>query len=54
VRLVGSGQTNLFASVSGGINALFGPVHGGANEAVPATLQRTHARTPTTTTWMRS
>jgi citrate synthase len=32
--LVGSAQANLFASVSSGINALFGPLHGGANEAV--------------------
>ncbi len=34
VRLVGSSQANLFASVSAGINALFGPLHGGANQAV--------------------
>jgi len=34
VRLVGSTEANLFASVSSGINALFGPLHGGANEAV--------------------
>ena len=34
VRLVGSSQANLFASISSGINALFGPLHGGANEAV--------------------
>ena len=34
VRLVGSTQANLFASVSAGINALSGPLHGGANEAV--------------------
>ncbi|ALV46180.1 citrate synthase [Arthrobacter alpinus] len=34
VRLVGSANANLFASVSAGINALFGPLHGGANEAV--------------------
>ncbi|PXA70937.1 citrate synthase [Cryobacterium arcticum] len=34
VRLVGSTEANLFASVSGGINALSGPLHGGANEAV--------------------
>ncbi|WP_100344839.1 citrate synthase [Compostimonas suwonensis] len=34
VRLVGSTEANLFASVSAGINALFGPLHGGANEAV--------------------
>jgi citrate synthase len=38
VRLVGSTEANLFASVSSGINALFGPLHGGANEAVLAML----------------
>jgi citrate synthase len=34
VRLVGSSQANLYASVSAGINALSGPLHGGANAAV--------------------
>ena len=34
VRLVGSSHANLFASVSAGVNALFGPLHGGANQAV--------------------
>ncbi|MBF4573987.1 citrate synthase [Herbiconiux sp. VKM Ac-1786] len=34
VRLVGSTEANMFASISAGINALFGPLHGGANEAV--------------------
>ncbi|MDM4764220.1 citrate synthase [Galbitalea sp. SE-J8] len=34
VRLVGSTEANIFASISAGINALFGPLHGGANEAV--------------------
>ncbi|GAB3283230.1 citrate synthase [Parasphingorhabdus pacifica] len=34
VRMVGSSEANLFASVSAGINALFGPLHGGANSAV--------------------
>src|SRR3954468_11417889 len=34
VRLVGSSQANLFASVSAGIMALWGPLHGGANQAV--------------------
>jgi citrate synthase len=34
VRLVGSAQANLYASVSAGINALSGPLHGGANAAV--------------------
>ncbi|UPO75692.1 MULTISPECIES: citrate synthase [Arthrobacter] len=34
VRLVGSSNANMFASISAGISALFGPLHGGANEAV--------------------
>lgn len=34
VRLVGSSHANMFASISAGINALFGPLHGGANQAV--------------------
>ncbi|MEV0947806.1 citrate synthase [Rhodococcus sp. NPDC049939] len=34
VRLVGSSDANLFTSISGGINALWGPLHGGANQAV--------------------
>ncbi|GAA2026322.1 citrate synthase [Yaniella flava] len=34
VRLVGSSHANIFGSISAGINALFGPLHGGANEAV--------------------
>ncbi len=40
VRLVGSSQANLFASVSAGVNALFGPLHGGANEAVLEMLKQ--------------
>jgi citrate synthase len=40
VRLVGSTDANMFASVSAGINALFGPLHGGANEAVLAMLRQ--------------
>jgi citrate synthase len=43
VRLVGSAQANLFASVSAGINALSGPLHGGANEAVLQMLQHIRA-----------
>ena len=38
VRMVGSTEANLFASVSAGINALSGPLHGGANEAVLSML----------------
>ncbi|HET8586997.1 MAG TPA: citrate synthase [Candidatus Limnocylindria bacterium] len=40
VRLVGSAHTNLYASISAGIAALWGPLHGGANEAVIRTLER--------------
>jgi citrate synthase len=43
VRLVGSSNANLFASVSAGINALFGPAHGGANEAVLKMLRQIQA-----------
>ena len=42
VRMVGSAHANLFASVSAGINALFGPLHGGANQAVLEMLQQIH------------
>jgi citrate synthase len=42
VRLVGSSHANLFASVSAGINALFGPLHGGANQAVLEMLGDIH------------
>ena len=40
VRMVGSSDANLFASISAGICALWGPLHGGANEAVVAMLER--------------
>ena len=43
VRMVGSAHTNLFASVSAGINALFGPLHGGANAAVLDMLESIRA-----------
>jgi citrate synthase len=39
VRLAGSSNANLFASISAGINALFGPLHGGANQAVLEMLE---------------
>ncbi len=38
VRMVGSADSNLFASISAGICALWGPLHGGANEAVVSML----------------
>ncbi len=40
VRMVGSSDANLFASISAGICALWGPLHGGANEAVVTMLER--------------
>jgi len=40
VRMVGSSNANLFASISAGICALWGPLHGGANEAVVSMLER--------------
>ncbi|MFL6138747.1 MAG: citrate synthase [Frankiaceae bacterium] len=43
VRLVGSSHANLFASISAGVNALFGPLHGGANQAVLEMLDRIRA-----------
>ena len=42
VRLVGSSMCNLFASVSSAIYALWGPLHGGANQAVIEMLQSIH------------
>ena len=44
VRLVGSSQANLFASISAGVNALFGPLHGGANQAVLEMLETIHSQ----------
>ena len=43
VRLVGSSHANLFASVSAGIYALWGPRHGGANQQVMEMLETIHA-----------
>ena len=40
VRMVGSSNANLFASISAGIGALWGPLHGGANEACVNMLER--------------
>jgi len=40
VRMVGSTHANLYGSISAGISALWGPLHGGANEAVINTLER--------------
>ena len=53
VRLVGSSHANLFASVSAGINALFGPLHGGANQAVMEMLENIHAQGGGVNTFIR-
>ena len=42
VRMVGSSRANLFASISAGIGALWGPLHGGANQAVIEMLSEIH------------
>jgi citrate synthase len=42
VRLVGSSEANLFATISAGILALWGPLHGGANQAVIEMLEEIH------------
>lgn len=43
VRLVGSAGVNIYAAISAGINALWGPLHGGANEAVLDMLETIYA-----------
>jgi citrate synthase len=43
VRLAGSSQANLYASIAAGIIALWGPLHGGANQEVIEMLDRIHA-----------
>jgi citrate synthase len=40
VRMVGSSQSNLYSSISAGINALWGPLHGGANQEVLEMLEQ--------------
>ncbi len=42
VRMVASSQANLFASAAAGVCALWGPLHGGANQAVIEMLERIH------------
>ncbi|MBC9813245.1 citrate synthase [Crocinitomicaceae bacterium CZZ-1] len=42
VRIVGSSQANLYATISSGIAALWGPLHGGANQAVIEMLEKIH------------
>ncbi len=52
VRVVGSSQASLFASVSAGINALWGPLHGGANQAVIEMLEGIKRDGGNTQKWM--
>ncbi|MBU2020535.1 MAG: citrate (Si)-synthase, partial [Bacteroidetes bacterium] len=42
VRIVGSSQVNLYAAISAGVTALWGPLHGGANQAVIEMLEQIH------------
>lgn len=53
VRIVGSSQASLFASISAGINALWGPLHGGANTAVIEMLEAIKADGGDTHKWMK-
>ncbi|MGB5283684.1 MAG: citrate synthase, partial [Polyangiales bacterium] len=53
VRLVGSSRANLYAAISAGISALWGPLHGGANQAVIEMLQEIRAEGGDTTAFMR-
>lgn len=52
VRIVGSSQASLYASISAGINALWGPLHGGANQAVIEMLEGIKADGGDTKKWM--
>ncbi|WP_159793991.1 citrate synthase [Puerhibacterium puerhi] len=53
VRIVGSSNANLYASVSAGVNALSGPSHGGANEAVLVMLERIRSGGDSVETFMK-
>ena len=52
VRVVGSSQASLYASISAGINALWGPLHGGANSAVINMLENIKKDGGDTKKWM--
>ncbi len=52
VRIVGSSHASLFASVSAGISALWGPLHGGANQAVIEMLENIRNDGGDTQKWM--
>jgi citrate synthase len=53
VRIVGSSNANLYASVAAGINALSGPSHGGANEAVLLMLENIRSGGDSVETFMK-
>jgi len=52
VRIVGSSNANLYASVSAGISALWGPLHGGANQAVIEMLENIRNDGGNTAKWL--
>lgn len=52
VRVVGSSHASMYASISAGINALWGPLHGGANQAVIEMLEGIQADGGDTKKWM--
>ena len=53
VRIVGSSQSNIYASVSAGISALWGPLHGGANQEVIEMLERIKEDGGDTDKWIK-
>ncbi|MBS7563493.1 citrate synthase [Mucilaginibacter sp. Bleaf8] len=52
VRIVGSSDANIYASISAGISALWGPLHGGANQAVIEMLEKIKADGGDTDKWI--
>lgn len=53
VRIVGSSDANLYASISAGISALWGPLHGGANQAVIEMLEKIKEDGGDTDKWIK-
>ncbi|MGZ3760749.1 MAG: citrate synthase [Mucilaginibacter sp.] len=53
VRIVGSSESNIYASVSAGISALWGPLHGGANQAVIEMLEKIKEDGGDTEKWIK-
>ena len=52
VRVAGSSQVNLYTSIATGISALWGPLHGGANQAVIEMLEKIKAEGGDLETWL--